>query len=87
MSLLAQNKWIRRLGFAAVAATLVGAATIPAAPAEARSLLSVGGVTFPIGGHVHHDWWRNGGYYHDANVGWQRMAPYGYGGYYHGWRR
>jgi hypothetical protein len=73
MSLMMQNKWFRRVGFAAIAATVLGAATIPTAPAQARTWLSVAGIHFPIGGHVHHDYWRNGGWYHDNNVGWRRV--------------
>ena len=84
MSLLTQNKWFRRLGFAAIAAMALGAAAIPTAPAHARSWVSVGGITFPIGGHRHHDWWRNGGWYHDAYHGWHRMDSY-YGGWHRGY--
>lgn len=86
MSLLKQSKtrWFRRLGFAAIAVGLIGAATIPAAPAQARTLISIGGITFPIGGHVHHDYWRNGGWYHDSWSGWHYVGRGGYGyGYGH----
>jgi hypothetical protein len=92
MSLLRQNKCFRRLGFAAVAALGLGFAAMPTAPAQARELISIGGFTFPIGGHVHHDYWRNGGWYHDSWSGWHYIGdgwrynrPYGYGyGYGHG---
>ncbi|HEY1796469.1 MAG TPA: hypothetical protein VGG57_10155 [Stellaceae bacterium] len=74
MSLMTQNKWFRRLGFAVIAATVLGAATIPAAPAQARTWISVAGIHFPIGGHrVHHDYWRNGGWFHSREAGWQRV--------------
>ncbi|MGH7094150.1 MAG: hypothetical protein ACREFB_11515 [Stellaceae bacterium] len=97
MSLLAQNKWFRRLGFAAVAAFGLGAAVMPTAPAQARELISIAGITFPIGGHVHHDYWRNGGWYHDSWSGWHYVGNgqgygygygYGYGPYHgYGWHR
>lgn len=98
MSLLTQSKtkWFRRLGFAAVAALGLGAAAMSSAPAQARELISIGGVTFPIGGHVHHDYWRNGGWYHDSWSGWHYVgngygygySPYGYAPYRgYGWYR
>lgn len=74
---LTQNKWFRRLGFAAIAVTALGAVSLPTAPAQARAVISIGGLHIPIGGHrVHHDYWRNGGWYHDSHVGWHRVNPY-----------
>lgn len=87
MSLLMRTKWFRRLGFAAVAALGLGAAAIPTMPAQARTLISIGGITFPVGGHVHHDYWRNGGWYHDSWTGWHYVGN-GYGPYRaYGWYR
>ncbi|HEX3882011.1 MAG TPA: hypothetical protein VHW66_05085 [Stellaceae bacterium] len=70
---LKTNKWFRRIGFAAIAATVLGAATIPTAPAQARTWVSIGGIHFGIGGHRHHGYWRNGGWYHNNYGGWRRV--------------
>jgi len=81
---LAQHKWFRRLGFAAIAALGLGAAAIPTAPAQAavRLFAGPGGFSIAIVQHPHHDWWQQPYRYYGNDYG------YRYGRYYdHDYRR
>jgi hypothetical protein len=50
MSVLARNRWLRRLGLAAVAALCFGALTLPTAPADARVFVDIG---VPVPGYYY----------------------------------
>jgi hypothetical protein len=76
MSLLMRNKWVRRFGFASVAALGLFAATVPTAPAQAQ-------VGYTYSGYYGNPYYR----YYRWNHGWYHHAWYRHGWYRYGWYR